>query len=236
MSLSAPKLNLVNRPHLVFDVNETLLDLAPLDAVFDDLFGEPGLRQRWFSTLLQWSMVSTLTGRYRDFSLLGGDSLNALAQRRSVVLTDAQRAQLLDCIATLPPHPDVLPALGQLRDAGFCLLALTNSPQRTVDAQFAHAGLTPLFDQVLSVDGARVFKPHPDAYALAASAMQCGLSDLCLIAAHDWDVTGALRAGCTAALVARDGALAHPAGEAAPIVGADMHAVAQQLIDRYAAR
>lgn len=217
--------------HLVFDVNETLLDLAPLDAVFRDLFGDASLRQTWFSSMLQWSAISTLSGRYRDFTQLAGDCIDALAQRRGIELTREQRQSLFDAIATLPAHPDVGNALELLQARGFTLLALTNSAQKTVDRQFRHAGLTDLFTHVLSVDKVRCFKPHPTAYAMAANALNCDMSETCLIAAHDWDVTGAKRAGCAGAYVARNGAAPHPAGEMPDIVGTDLTDVARKLIE-----
>ncbi len=217
--------------HLVFDVNETLLDMTPLDDVFQDLFGDKSLRQAWFSSMLQWSAISTLSRRYRDFTELAGDCLDALARRRGVELTREKRQSLFDAILTLPPHPEVRDSLELLRTRGFTLVALTNSAQNTVDQQFRHAHLTHLFTHVLSVDGARCFKPHPAAYALAAQALDCNLSATCLIAAHDWDITGAKRAGCAGAFVARDGAEPHPAGEVPDIVGVDLADVAEQLID-----
>jgi 2-haloacid dehalogenase len=216
--------------NLVFDVNETLLDLSPLDAVFESLFGDPALRATWFSSMLQWSMVTTLSGRYLDFAELAEASLHALALRRGVTLDASASKTLFETIATLPPHPEVPAALEQLRANGFTLTALTNSPQRTVDAQFKRTGLASLFTHVLSVDKAKKFKPHPEAYAVASTALDCDPSDMRLVAAHDWDVTGAMRAGCAAAFVARGESTLHPVGERPDIIGPDLASVAGQLI------
>ncbi|WP_353178472.1 haloacid dehalogenase type II [Salinisphaera sp. T5B8] len=215
--------------HLVFDVNETLLDLAPLDSVFESLFGSAAVRQQWFENLLHWSTITTLTGEFRDFTQLADACLEALAGDKPLARSDKDR--VFDAIATLAPHPEVSDALTLLREHGFKLVALTNSAQKTVDQQFAHAGLTPLFDHVLSVDHARKYKPHPAAYAVAANALDCDLFALRLIAAHDWDVTGAIRAGCAGAFVARDGAVMNPVGEVPDIVGTDLADVAQRIIE-----
>jgi len=217
--------------HLIFDVNETLLDLAPLDPVFADLFGDETARKRWFASLLHWSTVTTLTGEYRDFGALGGNCLDALAANEGIQLNTDDRQRVFDTIATLAPHADVVTALERLRAHGFTLVALTNSAQKMVDAQFRHAGLTDRFDQVLSVDAARCYKPHPHAYAVATTALDCAASELRLIACHDWDITGALRAGLKGAYVARDGRIANPAGDAPDIVGADLAAVADRIIE-----
>lgn len=218
--------------HLVFDVNETLLDLSALDPIFEDLFGDRATRRTWFMSLLHWSTVTTLTGRYLDFSELAAHCLDALAADRGIDLRPTQSQRVFDTIATLAPHPDVAPALDRLRDHGFTLVALTNSAQKTVDSQFRHAGLTDRFDRILSVDAARCYKPHPDAYAVASNALACPPADLRLIACHDWDVTGALRAGLAGAYVARDGRQVNAAGDIADITGADLGEVAERIIGR----
>lgn len=217
--------------HLTFDVNETLLDLSALDPVFAALFGRAATRREWFASLLHWSTVTTLSGRFIDFTTLAGHCLDQLATRHDVCLTSADRGRVFDTIKTLAPHEDVRPALTRLRDAGFTLTALTNSAQATVDAQFAHAGLTGLFDRVLSVETARCYKPHPDAYAVAGRALDAPSDSLRLIACHDWDVTGAMRAGLKAAFVGRGDASFNAAGERPDIIGDGLAEVARQIID-----
>lgn len=220
------------RHTLVFDVNETLLDLAPLDPVFESLLGDRALRQRWFSRMLHWSTVLTLTGDFQDFGVLAGACLDAVAAEQGKKLSDAQRGQVFSTIATLAPHPEVPDALARLREQGFSLIALTNSAQATVDAQFENAGLSGYFEHVLSVDPARCFKPHPDAYARVTDTLGCAPNELRLIAAHDWDITGAMRAGYAGAFVARHGELPNALGETPDIIGQDMADIAAQLIEK----
>ena len=215
---------------IVFDVNETLLDLAPLDPVFESLFGDRGVRSAWFSSLLHWSKVTTMSGVFHDFTALAAACLDDLAARHGLLLSDDQRRRIFATIATLPPHPEVPAALARLQDRGFRLIALTNSAQATVDRQFEHAGLAKYFAHVLSVDAARCYKPHPSAYGIAVSALDCRPADLRLVAAHDWDVTGAMRAGLKGAFVARHGERPHPAGETPDIIGRDLDDVAAQII------
>jgi 2-haloacid dehalogenase len=126
----------------------------------------------------------------------------------------------------------VVGALARLREHGFTLVALTNSAQATVEAQLAQTGLDPYFAHILSVATARCYKPHPQAYALAANALGCTNAELRLIAAHDWDVTGAMRTGCAGAFVARHGETINALGETPDIIGSDLADVADQLIDK----
>lgn len=216
--------------HLVFDINETLLDLSALDSVFDELFPRAGVRAQWFGRLLHWSMVTTLSGRFIDFSELASHSLDQMAAEHRIALDADQRERVFSAIANLAPHDDVVPGLTALRDAGFSLTALTNSAQAMVDRQFDNAGLRPLFEHVLSVEAAQCYKPHPNAYAVAVNALGVPAGQLRLIAAHDWDVTGALRAGLKAAFVARGGAVYHGAGDAPDIAGETFDEVVQAII------
>lgn len=216
--------------HIVFDVNETLLDLSALDPIFADLFGDSATRRTWFMSLLHWSTVTTLTGQYMDFSQLAAHCLNALAADRGITLSDTQSQRVFDTVATLAPHPDVADTLDRLRKSGFTIVALTNSAQKTVDTQFRNAGLTDRFDHVLSVDTARCYKPHPSAYAVASDTLRCRSADLRLVACHDWDVTGAMRAGLSGAYVARDGRLPNKAGDLPDVSGTDLSEVADRII------
>ncbi|MHA1559137.1 MAG: HAD-IA family hydrolase [Alphaproteobacteria bacterium] len=105
----------------------------------------------------------------------------------------------------LPPHPDVAAGLRTLRNNGFRLATLTNSPPPMIEEQLRHAGLADFFDAMLSTDQISKFKPDPAAYQMAAMALDAAPADLWLVAAHNWDTTGALAAGWRAAFVARQG-------------------------------
>ena len=51
-----------------------------------------------------------------------------------------------------------------------------------------------------------------------------------LVAAHDWDVVGALHAGCAAAFIARPGKVLNPLLPKPDIVGKDLVEVADKII------
>lgn len=110
------------------------------------------------------------------------------------------------------------------------LATLTNSTAKVAEAQLTHAGLIDFFEQVLSVDAVRQFKPATGAYRMAARELGVRASDLRLVAAHDWDVAGALRAGWAAAFVARPGMVLGPLGERPDIVGRDLREVVDQVL------
>jgi 2-haloacid dehalogenase len=215
----------------VFDVNETLLDLGALDPHFERVFGEASARQAWFGQFLALWLTEMLTGEYTNFGTIGGGALEMVAKRQGVDLSDEDKQRILGDMQELPPHPEVEDALGRLRDAGIRLAALTNSTQQVADAQIGNSGLRDYFEQVLSADTVQRLKPAPEPYRMAAESLGVEVGQVRLVAAHAWDVVGAMRAGCAAAFVARPGMVLNPLAAPPDVVGADLREVAAQILE-----
>jgi 2-haloacid dehalogenase len=214
----------------LFDVNETLLDLGALDPHFERAFGDAGVRQSWFQQVLQSALVATVTGVYSDFGAVGAAALDMTAERQGVRLSEEDRLSILGGMRELPPHPEVPAALDLLRDAGLRIAALTNNTAEVAEAQLANAGLSDRFEKILSADTVRRLKPAPEPYRAAARSLGVETSQVRLVAAHAWDVIGAMRAGCAAAFVARPGMVLDPLAGPPDVVGADLSAVATSII------
>jgi 2-haloacid dehalogenase len=213
-------------------VNETLLDLRALDQPFEQVFGDAAARGQWFQQLLQSALVTTVTGAYADFGALGRAALSMVAARRGRQLTEDETNLILGTVRRMPPHPEVREALERLRSAGFRMTTLTNSTEAVAQAQLEHAELASLFERTLSADQVRRLKPAPEPYWMAARELGVEVDSLWLVAAHSWDVAGALAAGCRAAFVARPGMVLDPVAPAPEVVGRDLGEVADQLLDR----
>ncbi len=218
LPLSSPAMSLFTpaRPKLlIFDVNETLLDLGKLQQAVNQEFKSEFAFKQWFSLLLQYSLVDTVTGHYHDFPAIGDAGFDMLAQSLGQPARPAARKkELLRLITELPPHPDVVPGLTALQKAGFRMITLTNSPGPTVQKQMAYAQLTPFFEQLLSIDVQKRYKPHLDTYATACRQLKVAPQDTMLLAAHGWDVAGAQWAGMRSAFVARPGQTVYPLADA----------------------
>jgi 2-haloacid dehalogenase len=215
----------------MFDVNETLLDLGALDPHFERVFGEASARQAWFGQFLALWLTEMLTGEYTNFGTIGGGALEMVAKPQGVDLSDEDKQRILGDMQELPPHPEVEDALGRLRDAGIRLAALTNSTQQVADAQIDNSGLRDYFEQVLSADTVQRLKPAPEPYRMAAESLGVEVGQVRLVAAHAWDVVGAMRAGCAAAFVARPGMVLNPLAARPDVVGADLREVAAQILE-----
>ena len=212
----------------VFDVNETLLDLAALDPLFERAFGDASVRRLWFNQMLQSAFVATITDAYVTFGEAAAAALGMTEERQGVEVSDEDRQEILAGLRDLPPHPEVSDSLDRLREAGFRLATLTNSTQEVAEAQIENAGLTDRFEQILSADTAKRLKPAPAPYRMAARALGIPEREVRLVAAHAWDVAGALRAGCAAAFVARQPF--DPLVEEPDVIGTDLAEVADGII------
>lgn len=200
---------------IAFDVNETLLDLRALDP----LLGGAERRTRWFAQMLQVAFVGGVTGRYVDFPT---------AQRAALTMLGIDGAdEIAAQMRRLPLHDDVMAALDLL--SGHRLVALTNSPLDVVTEQLTTAGIADRFTAILSADQVSALKPDARAYQLVAEHFAVPMAEVRLVAAHGWDIAGALAAGCRAAFVARPGQALIPVGPQPDATGGDLVAVAEQL-------
>ncbi|MEN8821579.1 MAG: haloacid dehalogenase type II [Abyssibacter sp.] len=223
---------LIERPKvLFFDVNETLLDLAPMrESVGQALEGREELLPLWFSTMLHHSLVDSATKRYHDFGTIGVAALMMVAESNGIAMTEqAARQAIVTPLRSLPPHPDVKAGLQALKDAGFTLVSLTNSSRKGVATQFKNAGLTYFFERQLSVEDIRLYKPNLGAFEWALEQMGIQPEEGMLVAAHGWDVAGARAAGMQAAFVSRPGKTLYPLAIEPTLIVPDIQALADQL-------
>jgi len=216
---------------LVFDVNETLLDLSALAPEFAKVFGDAALLDEWFNNVILFAMGLTLANAYRTFGEIGVAALQMLADAGGAPLSEEQARRIAGGIRSLPPHREVPGALRLLKDAGFRLVTLTNSPMAVVDAQMANAELQAFFERNFSVDTVRRFKPAPEPYRMVAEELGVAPSEMWMIAAHAWDVGGAMQTGYRAAFVARPGKAPYPLFPKPDAIGGDLREVAEAIVE-----
>lgn len=216
---------------VVCDINETVLDLASLDALFISWFGDAMARREWFAQTLHFALTLAATQTYRSFAEVGAAALTTVAERRGASLSPDAAVHLRAAMMQLPPHPDVEPALRLLRDNGVITAALSNNPRSVVETQLRQADLFPLFDHVMSVEDAGALKPAPEVYRYAVERIGLPPPAVWMVAAHGWDIAGATRAGLRGAFVSRPGQLADPFAPP-EISGEDMVSVVRGILAR----
>jgi 2-haloacid dehalogenase len=222
-------------PLIVFDVNETLLDLGTMEPTFQRIFGDKSAMRLWFADLILYSAALTVAGVYVPFTDIGSAVMKMLADTRGIKINDNDKKELTDKFSTMPPHPEVPAALRKLRSAGFRLFCLTDNLLEVQTRQLTHGGIVDLFERRFSADGVKHHKPSPQAYAYVERELGVKPSQLCLIACHTWDTLGAVAAGWQGALIKRVGNDVLGVGPQPHIVGNDLDDVAEQLIARHKA-
>ncbi len=188
---------------IAFDLMGTLLDLSALDEQFRTEFGDSRVRQEWFSEVLKLALAITARGAYESFSDITNAALKIVEERHQHQLSGSERKKILESLRELPAFADVKPGLEQLKSRGYQLAVLTNSREKTAKAAVKSAGLADFFDKVLSAEDVKRLKPAPEPYRMAAKKTKTKPGNLLLVAAHSWDIAGAMRAGCRAAFVRR---------------------------------
>jgi 2-haloacid dehalogenase len=220
-------------PLIVFDVNETILDLRTMEPTFERIFGDKRDMRLWFANLIMYSAALTVAGCYVPFTDIGSAVMKMLADTQGIKINDADKAELKEKFSTMPPYPEVPAALRKLRAAGFRLFTLTDNLLEVQTRQLEHGGIVDLFERRFSADGVKHHKPSRQAYAYVEKELA---SELCLIACHTWDTLGAVAAGWEAALIKRVGNDVLEVGPQPQIVGDNLNDVADQLIARHSGR
>jgi 2-haloacid dehalogenase len=215
---------------VIFDVNETMLDLGALDPLFVHWFGDPMTRKAWFAQTLHFALTLAATREFRSFGEASGASLEGIAQRRGISLPSDAVDQLRKAVVRLPAHLDVGPALNLLRDGGLMIAALSNNPLQVVQEQLRHVELWPLFDEIMSVDEVGVLKPAPEVYDFAVRRLDLTPGSVWMVAAHGWDIAGATRVGLRGAFVARPGQSPDPFAPP-DIIADDLLTLARTILD-----
>lgn len=219
------------RPRLiVFDVNETLLDLAPLKTKVNAALSNDLAFDLWFRQLLHYSLVESVTDSYSDFSSIAYAIFQMVAKRFDRSVPEEQVKSILGTIKKLPPHTDVPLGLELLKNAGIPLVALTNGNREVAEQQLAHARIDHFFDEISSVEKVGRFKPHPAPYQNVLQNAKVKSGDALMVAAHAWDIFGAKRVGMSTAFVQREGKSLYPLDEHPDLIGKTVLEIAEKIV------
>ena len=215
---------------VLFDVNETLLDMALLKEKINTLLSKEHGFKIWFGMLLQYSLVDTCIDNYHDFTFIANATLSMAAKVLEREVDEKEKKEALSFIKKLDAYPDVPQGLQLLKDAGYRLATLTNSPLSTLEAQLKYAGIQHYFEKQLSIDSVKKYKPAKETYAYAAQELGVLPNEILLVAAHGWDIAGELNAGLQAAFVKRKGQSLYPLSALPQYNEIDILAIANAII------
>jgi 2-haloacid dehalogenase len=189
---------------IVFDVNETLSDMAPLARRFADVGAPELLAQVWFASVLRDGFALAAAGGKETFTRIAGGALQAVLAGASLNRPAGDAVgHILSGFADLTVHHDVPDGVRILREHGLRLVTLTNGSADVADRLLAKAGIRGEFEQLLSVDDTEAWKPARATYAHAARACSAGEAQMLLVAVHPWDIHGAHQAGMRTGWITR---------------------------------
>jgi len=191
---------------MIFDVNETLSDMAPMGQRFEDVGAPAHLARTWFAGLLRDGFALTAVGGNEAFATIAVDALRVVLDGQPLERSVEDAVQhIMEGFAGLPVHEDVPEGIGSLQHLGIRLVTLSNGSASVAEALLDRAGIRNHFEMLLSVEDAGSWKPAADAYAYALERCDVDPADAMLVAVHPWDIDGAARAGLATAWINRTG-------------------------------
>lgn len=170
-----------------------IFDPTPIQRLAEQLFPQNGveLAKLWRVKQFEYQWLHTLIGSYADFWRCTEDSLDVAAKDLNLDLTIEKQNRLMNCYLQLEPWSEVSAALKTLNTLGLRLAFLSNATLEILQACIKNSGLRDLFEQMLSTDRLRTFKPSPRAYQMAADAFALRKDEILFVAFAGWDAVGA---------------------------------------------
>jgi 2-haloacid dehalogenase len=190
----------------VFDAYGTLFDVHSAAARCRDALGPKcdAVSQLWRQKQLEYTWLRSLMGRHEDFWQVTSDALDFALAAHAIDDPDL-RARLMQLYLGLDAYPDAAPALARLRESGMKTAILSNGSPTMLTAAVKSAGLTGMFDAVLSVEAVQIFKPHPTVYQIAVDSLDLPAPAIAFLSSNGWDIAGAAVFGLHTIWVNRTG-------------------------------
>ena len=189
----------------VFDAYGTLYDVQSVSARVERACPGRGalVTQLWRLKQLEYTWLRTCMDAFEDFSVVTRDSLGYALQVAGLEPTEALLTDLADAYLHLTPAPEARDALQFLH--GRTRAIFSNGSVAMLDALVRNSGLGGLLEHVISVDGARAFKPSSKAYALIEDVTGVPPAETMFVSSNGFDVAGAKRFGFQVAWIRRGG-------------------------------
>jgi 2-haloacid dehalogenase len=222
----------MKRETILFDINETTLDLSPLQSEFISIFGHKSFLQLWFSKLLHLSTISAITKLNTTFAELAKTALEDITHKNNIEIKSNATDSILSKFATLEPYDDMLPGLELLKNNNIRTVAFSNSSNQLIASQIKYSNLLGYFDEVISVEEFGSFKPDEKVYFSAAKRLKKDVNSLMMVAAHDWDVHGAMSVGMGGAFLNRNSLYYNPNFIKPDIESDNMISLSKEILER----
>jgi 2-haloacid dehalogenase len=189
------ELDILKPQLIIFDVYETLLDISEMGRRINVLTESKRGYTIWFELFMQYCFVNNSMDHFQDFMSIAKATLQMTGNKLGKIISETQADDVLQLLKHPPVFEEVPTALSQLRDEGYRVAALTNAPEKIVCDRMERTGLISYFEEVLSAEKARKYKPEKQVYQWAADKLHINTSEVLMVTTHIWDVAGAANAG-----------------------------------------
>ena len=192
---------------VVFDAYGTLFDVYSVALLAEQLFPGHGqnLSVLWRDKQIEYTRLSSMSGRYRPFWELTRAGLRFAALRLGLPLDGAAEDRLMNQYRHLSAFPENLDVLRELKARGVPTAILSNGDPEMLAVAVKSAGFDPYLDHVLSVHATGKYKTDPAAYALGPQALGLPAKQILFVSSNGWDAIGATWYGYTTLWVNRQG-------------------------------
>ena len=192
---------------VVFDAYGTLFDVYSVGLLAEQLFPGRGnaLSLLWRDKQIEYTRLTSMSGRYQPFWELTRAGLRFAAQRLGLAMDTAAEERLMNQYRHLSAFPENLDVLRELKARGVPAAILSNGDPDMLAVAVKSAGFAPWLDPVLSVHAVRKYKTDPAAYALGPEALKLPARQILFVSSNGWDAIGATWFGYTTLWVNRHG-------------------------------
>ena len=170
-----------------------VFDVRPVAVLAERIFPGRGdeMSALWRTRQFEYTWLRTVGRQYADFWQVTEEALVFSCKSLKLGLTRSDSDQLMQSYLKLKAWPDAPAALKGLKASGLRMAFLANFTAAMLDRAVKNSGLEGIFDDHLSTDRVRAFKPDPQAYGMAMSAFGLRKDEIAFAAFGGWDAAGA---------------------------------------------
>lgn len=192
----------------IFDAYGTLFDVHSVASLAEQQFPGKGeaISLLWRQKQLEYSWLRAMSGKYKPFWEITRDALRFVALRMALPMTAELEARLMNQYSSLSPFPENLGALRAMKAAGLPLGILTNGNRDMIEVSVKSAGMSGLFNHLLSSQTVETFKTTSPIYDLGPKAFGCKAREILFVSSNCWDAIASHWYGYTSFWINRTGA------------------------------
>ena len=191
---------------VVFDIIGTCFSLEKPRMQLIELGAPSYALELWFATSLRDAFAFSHAGQYQPLKEILQAELPRTLHLLDIDLNEAQQKQVIATMSELELQPTAKEALQIFNETGYKIVALTNGSEKSTLNLLERAGVKQYFTEIYSCDAIAkrgtgaiaVTKPHADVYKMIRTD---DLTKVWLVAAHAWDIAGAIGVGMKTAFV-----------------------------------